>query len=264
MNRIALLIFMAVSGACHGGTRDPSVPDQRYIDYGSKHECVVPIYGDCNCDKDRPHQFSASAVVISPRWILTAAHVVKDKSSVKIRLKEDEISIKKVIANRHFDEDKLALYDIAIGESDRDMVLGFYPELYEDPDEGGKVASICGYGITGTFITGGRVSDGVRRAGSNVVRGINNHVLVCSATDRRKTNLEFMIAHGDSGGGLFIDQKLAGINSFVSAVDKNPNSSYGDECHHTRVSLFVPWIKGCMEGNEPEGKVDPTEEWSVE
>jgi len=59
----------------------------------------------------------------------------------------------------------------------------------------------------------------------------------------KDTNLEYCISHGDSGGGLFIDQKLAGINSIVLASDKNPDSNYGDESGHTRISKYKDWIE---------------------
>jgi hypothetical protein len=41
---------------------------------------------------------------------------------------------------------------------------------------------------------------------------------------------------------LFIENKLAGINSFVAADDGKPNSNYGDESGHTRMSLYYNWI----------------------
>jgi secreted trypsin-like serine protease len=55
--------------------------------------------------------------------------------------------------------------------------------------------------------------------------------------------LEFLIASGDSGGGLFIDNKLAGIHSCVMTVGKNPQSKYGEESGHTRISNFIEWIE---------------------
>lgn len=256
LTRTFLSFFLAVS-VCHAGTIDPRVPDSKYVEYGESHECVVPIYGDCVCEEGggKGHKFAASAVVVGPRWIVTAAHVVKGTSGVKVRVRGKEHSISKVVVNRHFNDDKIGLYDIAVGRSDEDMGLDFYPSLYEDKDEEGKVVSICGYGVTGTFGSGAVSSDGKKRAGSNVVDRIENHVLVCSVGGSRRSSMEFMISHGDSGGGLFIDQKLAGINSFVSATDGKPNSDYGDECHHTRVSIFAPWIRGQMSGEDPDGEV---------
>jgi secreted trypsin-like serine protease len=218
---------------------------------------VVPIYGNCESGMQdgKPHQFSASAVVIGRRWVVTAAHVVSKTSGVRVRVRGAEHAMKRVIVNRMFKEENLGRYDIALCESEDDMALDFYPGLYEGSDESGKVASICGYGSTGTFSSGAVRSDGRKRAGSNKVDRAERHVLVCSTGSGAKTELEFVIAPGDSGGGMFIDQKLAGINSFVSAVDGKSNSDYGDECAHTRISLFVPWIRACMNGEEIETSV---------
>lgn len=257
MIRRAFLSICLLCSVCRAGTIDPSVPDSKYIAYGEQHECVVPIYGDCDCREagGSPHKFAASAVVIGPRWIVTAAHVMQHAKEVKVKVRGKEHEISKIVVNRHFMEDKVGMYDIAMGMSDDEMELDFYPELYEEGDEEGKAVSMCGYGVTGTFSSGATKSDGRKRAGSNIVDRTENHVLVCSVRGGRKTSLEFMISHGDSGGGLFINQRLAGINSFVSASDGKPNSGYGDECSHTRVSLFAPWIKGNMKGEETDGEV---------
>lgn len=252
MLRILVFAWLILTSACHAGTIDPGVPDQRYIEYGEQHECVVPIYGDCNCGEhdNKPHKLSASAVVIGKRWIVTAAHVVKTATNVRVVVRGKDHPMKRMIVNKRFKEEELGVNDIALGESESDMVLDFYPELYESDDEVGKVASMSGYGVTGNFSTGVSSSDGKKRAGSNVIDRVENHVMVCTVEGPRKTSLEYMIAPGDSGGGMFIDKKLAGINSFVSADDGKPNSDYGDECCHTRISVFAPWIKAHMEGRD--------------
>jgi hypothetical protein len=246
---IALLIAMSV---CQAGTIDPSVSDQKYLEYGEKHECVVPIHGDCNCGEHdgKPHQLSASAVVIGKRWIVTAAHVVKSATNVRVVVRGKDHHMKRMIVNKDFKEEILGMNDIALGESEEDIDLDFYPELYDSDDEVGKVASICGYGVTGNFSTGFLKSDGKKRAGSNVIDKVENHVMVCTVEGPRKTSLEYMIAPGDSGGGMFIETKLAGINSFVTAADGKPNSDYGDECCHTRISVFAPWIRSTMAGSD--------------
>lgn len=250
----AFLASFFISSLCAGGTIDPSVPDHKYVEYGSQHECVVPIYGDCECADggSKPHKFAASAVVISKRWIVTAAHVVKGTRDVKVKVRGREHTLVRVVVNKHFDESKIGMYDIALGESVEDMNLDFYPEIYSSDDEVGKVASVCGYGMTGTFGTGHVRSDGKKRAGSNKVLRTENHVVVFSVTDPGRSSMEFMIAPGDSGGGTFIDQKLAGVNSFVMATDGKSNSDYGDEFACTRVSLFAPWISAYMRGEDPD------------
>jgi V8-like Glu-specific endopeptidase len=238
---IGLLITTAISLA---GTIDPSVPDSKYINYGSKFECVVQIYGNCLCKGENdPHEFSASAVVIKPHYIITAAHVVKDTTDVNIKVGQKKYKISKIIVNKDFEKGNFGYNDIALGYCEEEIKISFYPDLYEKNDEVLKVVSICGYGMKGTFSTGTINSDGVKRAGSNVIDKIERNCLVCSVDEKRKTELEFMIGSGDSGGGLFLDGKLAGINSFVSADDGKPSSSYGDECGHTRVSSYINWIK---------------------
>ena len=71
-------------------------------------------------------------------------------------------------------------------------------------------------------------------------------MLLCSPSRygaKDHTVLEYMIGSGDSGGGLFIEGKLAGINSCVMAVERSPMSKYGEESGHTRVSKFIDWIE---------------------
>ena len=93
------------------------------------------------------------------------------------------------------------------------------------------------------------MSDSKKRGGSNKVRYIDKHLLICDLTDEY-TPIEFLIASGDSGGGLFIDKKLAGINSCVMTVGKKPNSAYGSESGHTRISKHLQWITESIEANE--------------
>jgi hypothetical protein len=190
--------------------------------------------------------FEASAVAISSHVALTAAHVVDKSDLVKIRIGEDTFKALKVIVNPSFKEEDVGHSDIAICVCEGDFGLDFYPDLYEDSDEVSKVVSMSGYGMSGTFSTGSVRSDKKKRAGSNIICRSERDVLVCNLKDKR-TALEFMIAPGDSGGGLFINNKLAGINSFVMAADGKTDSDYGDECAHTRISKFLDWIRKNME-----------------
>lgn len=234
----------------HAGTTDPSVPDERYRKYGDQHECVVRIKGKFWCKKkecNKEHDFLASAVAIKPHWVLTAAHVVNGAKDVTIVVRGKEMPLKRVVIKKGFDDDKIGLDDIAIGYCGDDIGLDFYPDLYDGRNETGKVASICGYGMYGSFSTGAVNSDGNKRAGSNIVEKIEGNCLMCSNMGGKKTSMEFMIASGDSGGGMFIDGKLAGINSFVMATDGKSNSDYGDECAHTRISDYIGWINDQME-----------------
>jgi V8-like Glu-specific endopeptidase len=225
-------------GTLSAGTIDINKSDNSYTTYGKQHECVVEICGEY----DPKTKFRASAVIIKPTWVLTAAHIVKKAKNCSIKFKEEEIQISCITSQPDYDDGKFAFNDIAICKLSKPVEINFYPQLYDKNDEKHKICSISGFGLTGPYqISQTRKSDGIKRAGTNIINRIENHILVCSLKDK-KTDLEFLICHGDSGGGLFIDQKLAGINSCIFSDDKNLDSNIDDESGHTRVSIFVNWI----------------------
>lgn len=145
--------------------------------------------------------------------------------------------------------------------------------LPEYGSELGLVGTEVGFGATGTGSTGYQENTaGTKRAGQNILdvvgtaetSGTPNNVFNHSrlmAVDFDNAgggflnnpygsgtplNLEYLTAPGDSGGGLFVDvegeMKLAGVTSYISAIDFNVNSDYGDIAGFTRVSKFIDWI----------------------
>ena len=228
------------------GTIDPKVPDQSYVDYAKDFNYVGQVRGN---DKNT-RVFVASGVCISPSIILTAAHVLKDTSNSAFILGDTKYPLSKIKYHEDFNDNTFGYYDIAMGYSEKPILLTFYPKLYESSDEETKLCCISGYGLTGTFDTGAKNHDGLRRAGSNMIDRIDRQLLICSPSllgSKNHTSLEFLIASGDSGGGLFIDGKLAGINSCViSEVKGGIQSTYGNESGHTRVSRYIEWIKSNM------------------
>ncbi len=243
---VALLLTIVFSVNLLAGTRDPSIPDEKYIEYAKQFKYVYKV---CGTSKDG-ELFCASSVVIDPHWILTAAHVVKNQRTCLIHKgdKEKAHIVSEIFCHEDFCDEKFGMADIALMYTEDDIGLDFYPPLYETDDEVGKVCSMAGYGLHGTFITGVKNFDQNMRAGSNVVDKIEKNLLICSPSIKdRKTELEYLICSGDSGGGLFIDGKLAGINCCVfGGSDNKPDSTYGDESGHTRISKLISWIKTTM------------------
>lgn len=231
------MLFVPLS---YSGTIDPGTPDIKYIEYAIDFNYIAKL---CGLYEDGS-KFCASAVAIDDHHILTAAHVVKGSVSCTVTIDGKEFCLTNVIIHKDF-ESKFGVADIAIGYSEKPFNLRFYPPLYAESDEASKVCSISGYGITGTFKTGAVISDQKKRAGSNIIDKIYEDMLICSPSkphEPDRTSLEFFIASGDSGGGLFIGDSLAGINSCVMAVDRSPCSKYNEESGHTRISKFIPWI----------------------
>ena len=236
-----LILLFLIPTIANCGTIDPNNQDAEYINFGEKHRCVVPISG---IDKASNKQYYASSVVIKPKVIVTAAHILTETvpETAFIIVNNEKIKIIAFVFPKDFSLDKHGEKDIAVALLEKEVLLDFYPELYEDQNEVGKVCSISGHGATGSYFDGANKYDGKKRAGSNIVDEIANELLVCSVKGLPKTRLEFLIANGDSGGGLFIDKKLAGINSCVMAEDKKADSNYADWSGHTRVSIHKQWI----------------------
>ena len=244
---LLLVLFPTVSFA---GTIRPDVDDDKYIEYGKKHQCVLQLKLKEKLN-DKWITAYGSCTVINPRTIITAAHVVKGVDTVTV-LKSDgeEVKVKYSAFPALFKTQKLAeRFDIAVCHLEEEIKLDFYPELYRERNETEQICSIAGFGVTGNHDTGVNIRELSKRAGSNVIDAVINEMLVCSVGPKRKTSLEYLIASGDSGGGLFINKKLAGVNSNVSTIykDMNPNSDKNDFSCFTRVSNHVEWIDKCIE-----------------
>lgn len=248
MKYILLYLFLLLNSISYAGTIDPNTPDSEYTEYGSKFTSVVRLFNY----NEKNQLCAGSAVVIDPHWIITAAHVVHNCHSNTISLDKTKYSIEQIIVHPDYKAEIFGYNDLALGYIEEDVNLDFYPQLYADADESDKLCSIAGYGITGTFVTGANLSDGLKRGGSNIIDHIERGILVCSPSRRGDnfTQLEFLISNGDSGGGLFINQKLAGINSGLMCSDKKLDSSYGDESFHTRISLYKKWIENTIKNFE--------------
>lgn len=238
----ALNLFLFLSSVLFAGTRDPDTPDSKYLEFGKQFPSVARIRVVVHYDDKDTYQMG-SAVLIRPHWLLTAAHVVENsREPIAFLDGETAFPLDKVIIHRDFNNVNVGYYDIALAYSPKDFGLEFYPPLYTESDEMLKPVTIAGYGIVGTFATGAKEGDGLRRAGHNKVEGIERAILICKPNKVNKFPLEYIIAPGDSGGGLFIGNKLAGINSFLMAVDDKPDGTYTDEGAHTRVSLYAEWV----------------------
>ncbi len=140
------------------------------------------------------------------------------------------------------------------------------------PDEAdgllGATATFVGFGQTGNGSEGVTDAAGTKLAGQNVIeafggdtfelRDFDDSTFFVDFDDPNALSdayrwsadqalaLEYLIAPGDSGGGVFVedggDTYLVGINSFLLAFDGNPDADYGDLAGITYVPDYTDWI----------------------
>lgn len=246
MARIILYLFLLIILSSHtiAGTRRHDATDEKYLNYGSQYECIVKLELVIK-EGDRNIKANGSATIIDPHWIITAAHVAKLTDNISFSINNNKFNIDHIIICPNFEKEKNSedSRDIALCHVKEKINIKYYPPLYEDNKELNKVCAMVGYGITGDGNTGATISDGKKRGGSNIVDIINGDSLICTMDKDNSTELEFLVSHGDSGGGLFIDQKLAGVHSAVICNDGKPDSNYGDQSVHTRISVYKIWIE---------------------
>lgn len=246
---IYLIIAVLCSTISYAGTIDPEIDDNKYIEYGNKFVYIGQIVGLTHTDE----KYFASGVAYADKILITAAHVLDHTKKQNFLINNKELSIVKYIIHDQYEPENYGYYDIAVAKLDNAVGLDWYPSLYHGRDEVGKVCSLSGFGVTGNFISGSIKSDKQKRAGSNIIDYIDRGLLICTPSlNLKKTSLEFLISAGDSGGGLFIDNQLAGIHSCVMAYGKKANSSYGTESGHTRISDHILWLNNVIKLLEKE------------
>ena len=123
--------------------------------------------------------------------------------------------------------------------------------LYDKNNEVGQICSIAGWGRSGSFSVGHQSSKiKIRLAGSNIIDETDRDMLVVSPSrsSKDRTSLECIVSPGDSGGGMFVGGKLAGIHSVITTnVSRGDGKSMlngGYHCYSgsTRISMYKDWI----------------------
>jgi hypothetical protein len=242
--RIIALLFV-VSSVAAAGTIEDSISDARYRNYGETFSPYVrPIIGLAR-DGKAPR---GTCVIIAPHWALTAAHVTDQLVACSISGTGGTHLVTKFVPYPDY-EGEYGWHDIALVYTPEPFALGKYPPLSDGTEKLGTVAAAVGYGVTGSLSSGVRVTeDSGIRAGTMTLTAHERSVLVCEIR-RTGTPLPYCIAPGDSGGGLFAvaadgSTRLVGINSCVTRYGGGKVRHVdGEESCHTRVSLYVDWIR---------------------
>ena len=100
------------------GTHRPDVPDTKFVEYGAKFGCVMPV---TTMIEDNITGIG-SCVVISEHWCITAAHVTYNAKDVYVLINGSKFHIDKV-------------------RSKRQTLVSFSDEKTEDTAEGYEIVA---------------------------------------------------------------------------------------------------------------------------
>ncbi len=241
--RLALLL-LAWSSVALAGTIEDTIPDARYRKYGETFAAYTCRLVGTNVNDEIQ---VGTCTLVSPHWALTAAHVVVDLTSGGILSGRGHHRIDRVFVHREYGGE-FAKHDIALVHVARPFELAWYPPLTDGSEQAGDVCTAVGFGVTGTLSNGYDAGDMMIRAGTMRLTSSERSVWVCDIK-RCCSPLPFCIAPGDSGGPLWARASdgrtvLIGVNSYTAKTGKPPvKSQSGDESGHTRVALYLEWIR---------------------
>ena len=256
-----VLLFAA---RVHAGTIRADVDPLAYLDLGA--QAKYASVGRLSTTRSSGSLIS-SGTLIAPDVVLTAAHALDGATALSFHVGGTSYTATQWTPYPLWTGNLEAGYDLGLIQLNAPVTGVNWATRYSGNQERGMTVTEVGYGMTGTGLTGATRYDGQKRAGTNRIDSLtassgsaarlmwmdfdppgslpNNR-----SGNRGPTALEYLIARGDSGGGLFADTKygtqLLGVSSFGYSLDGTVDASYGEHAGFTRVSAFNAWIDSML------------------
>lgn len=214
-----------------------------------------------------------NATLIADRWIVTSAHCV-DNGSIPIENRSFVLGGQSyAIADITLHPDWVGITmdgtDIAVLELAQSVPDIQPAQRYAGTSELGATVVFVGFGSTGTGLTGEQTGTaGDKRAGENTfdalgsIFGIDDRIILSDFDEPLvpgtniigslvPLDLEYQLATGDSGCGLFIQEEgqwyLVSVGNLVSDTGGDGiANNYGDVSGSTRIAPHNDWIDSVL------------------
>ncbi len=232
----------------------------------------------------------SSGILIGSQWVLTAAHtaIAKGWDGATFEVGGEVRDVVETYQNPNFVDIENG-WDIALLKLDSPITSVTPAQLYTGTAESlvGEELVYVGYGKSGTGSTGDTIAAGTKRAGYNVGNQLGytlnpgtgqtvySSQIIFADMDAEPggglpygnplgstfpLNLEILIALGDSGGGLFVEQGgqyyVAGVHSVLFNMDPVSTIGYGDVMGSTTIAAALDWINDIMAPDPIEGDLN--------
>ncbi len=231
----------------------------------------------------------SSGILIAPNWVLTAAHTIPSGSPQPTdtwTFGTEVRHIAQTFRNPGFTGNIANGFDVALHRLDTPITSIAPAQLYTGSAASllGQTLTYVGFGQTGTGSAGVTGPAGTKRAGNNVAdqlgftlnpgpsQSIWSNQLLFADMDAQggpwgnplggtnPVNLEMLIAVGDSGGGLFVQDNgqyfVAGVHSVIFNFDPAADLGFGDVMGTTTIAAVLPWILDIITSDPIEGDLD--------
>jgi len=221
-----LLFFVYTNQNIFAIVRHTNVPDKKYIELSDNFNNIVRIETDSSY---------GSGVILNNHTIITSAHNLKFKKNIKIIDEYIEIEPINIIYHKN--------KDIALIKVNQNLNVNKNTNIYNG-DYKNKIFTIIGYGFTGTGDIGATTRDFKKRAGHVRCLEQKNDFYECLFSADDDLEAPACAAQGDSGGGVFSGECLAGIITYVTGKggDGIADSSYGDRTAFIPINSIEEWI----------------------
>ena len=265
MARLLLLALLVVSSSASAIVIRDDVDDSKYRVAASDFPALADMPGE------------GHGVLISPRWVITAAHAIMWQSEIKqIVLNGTSRDVERLVVHPGYKKPPQELIDHALATWDWTLFTALLASsddiallklsqpvtdvspvtIYQGDDEFGKIVKIFGKGATGNGVTGYDFTDSHRtelRRAYNKVTSTHGRWF-CYAFDKpsEAMPLEGGSGSGDSGGPVLIqageDWLLAGLTSWTApqGTIKTRPGRYGQISCNVRLGHYKAWIESMV------------------